>query len=77
MPNDTAQIAGMKTLELPPIKTCAAITGQKSGKKAMTSEAASQENIPLPLVVAEERGRQLEVGGTKENGLPATDAGNP
>jgi hypothetical protein len=37
IPSDIAQMAGMKTLEVPPIKTWAPMTGQNDGNSAISS----------------------------------------
>ena len=41
MPNEMAQMAGTKMLELAPISTCAIMTGQSVGKTASIRAAAA------------------------------------
>ena len=46
MPSEIAQITGMKMLDVPPIRTCATITGQNLGKNAMRSAPNASATTP-------------------------------
>ena len=46
IPNDIAQIAGINTLDVPPINTWAVITGQNNGNSAISSAPTAKATTP-------------------------------
>jgi hypothetical protein len=48
-PREIAQIAGPKTLEVPPIKTWADITGQNLGRRAISKAPPPSAEIPTAM----------------------------
>jgi hypothetical protein len=49
IPSERAQIAGAKTLEVPPIRTCADITDQKVGRNAISNAPAANATITVAI----------------------------
>jgi len=48
IPSDIAQMAGMKTLDVPPIRICAPMMGQNHGNRAISSAPAASAATPTP-----------------------------
>src|ERR1035441_8825513 len=49
IPSETAQMAGPKILDVPPIRTCADITNQKVGASAISNAPAANATIPAAI----------------------------
>src|ERR1039458_6908507 len=58
IPSDMAQMAGRKTLDVPPIKTCAPMTGQNDGNKAISRAPQPARPRPQRPVLASIAGSQ-------------------